>query len=1210
MQENVFVAAAGASVPAAIQALIGAVRALWSVHRRGPDANFTRRCQQRRYIVVPRQLFSGAFKHYLIRSPASTQPGLDFDRLEEEVCSRFYICPESEEVEERWFHGVHTLETLLGDIRRPAELKYALMRDLRLRYEIVLSSLAAETTRLVADAARAVALNSPGCELELGDLLRKLYDALPTLGPATARAAYPRFLIDVCGAIGALSPGLKRGSVCLDTDALHGEYLLNHCFGLPTSIPGFDDLFGGSGLLLPDAPAAPSSASEHADSIGARLVLTIGPFGTGKSLLSLQMAVEIARKGGIAWLMAFEQNGEECRYALEGLGISINDPAFTFVSDSVDAFPALAQSKLGHGALVFLPTRKKTYEEFIKSLQTKLDWLHRYPLRLLIIDPFNAVYSTGEGSPTSSRALTIELLQHAKKAGVNIWMTSEEFGAEHNPDRFEENIADTVLRVGLKHQTQPQRFIEVTKSRLQRERSGRHVLTIGPVSGIEIHPEPSGYLGGARRSRAVPNLEVGVGVPGLNEILGKGAVRAGDIVALHGFTGTFAMLIGGQFLRATEDPSPDDLQPHSLFVADLGEARMRELVTSTYGQKSGNGTRPADKIVLLPINPGCLDPGRILLEIQRELARPRPSRVDRLVIANLSRWELETPHIEVDRTFILALIELLRRYGATSVIISGGVSETGKSEWTELLLENADTAIEFVRLRFRGQDRYFVEVLKTHQMLFRRGRFEVIVTEAGVEVRPKESLLRVDPAGNVHTVPIRLFLHSETLHQRLYNNRVAAVLRTALSPKVDVNPHSRRYDPNLLSLGFSSGVDEVQILQFDEFQIPYAASREEGFPLYRFPMQTASALLDDRFPRFYERACYPPAGSSNGADAGMKTLTAGPKESAVIAIPFYENISLLSYRADKLGQRQFPTSWDALIGLYQAWLSKQAPNTEEEVFFACHVARTDRFESYNCLFLEILYSLQAPPENVGCSLYNWLAQNPADTKKAMAWFRTLVRPSHRKMFKPGWKTMSQKDWEQRQVHVTSNAVVVRHWYNTLNQMLTDYGDQLQDIQVHPLFGRGEVKYMTTAGEWYLAVPSYSAAPDVALGIIEYLTTADEELERVQQGIGLPTRQHFYEVQANAPTVFATVSPFFSLNPTVLGDLVGNAFRRSRFHCYQMFADTLSSHLHRLLDLPEQRAGETRDGRLDEQMEETISSLMASIEFVRSRGMCDFCQGRH
>ena len=140
--------------------------------------------------------------------------------------------------------------------------------------------------------------------------------------------------------------------------------------------------------------------------------------------------------------------------------------------------------------------------------------------------------------------------------------------------------------------------------------------------------------------------------------------------------------------------------------------------------------------------------------------------------------------------------------------------------------------------------------------------------------------------------------------------------------------------------------------------------------------------------------------------------------------------------------------------------------------FSCAV-RDNSFESYNCLFFEILYSLQPPPKGEPVDLAVWLNQPEAIEAGYLLWL--LCRRSH---------ALAQQNF-------IPSAAICRHWFNTLHEQLSAMPpEERAEIHVQPLFNG-----QTTAGEWYLAIPSYSASPEVGLRLIEQLTTPDREALR-------------------------------------------------------------------------------------------------------------------
>ncbi|MGA2986643.1 MAG: hypothetical protein ABSG32_22815 [Terriglobia bacterium] len=151
------------------------------------------------------------------------------------------------------------------------------------------------------------------------------------------------------------------------------------------------------------------------------------------------------------------------------------------------------------------------------------------------------------------------------------------------------------------------------------------------------------------------------------------------------------------------------------------------------------------------------------------------------------------------------------------------------------------------------------------------------------------------------------------------------------------------------------------------------------------------------------------------------------------------------------------------------------------------------------------------------------------------------------------------------------------------------------LQVRPLFHE-----ITTAGDWYLAIPAHSASPDVGLKLIDNLTAPEREMQRLQMGSGLPTRSSFYTKTDGADP---TVSPYFRFSRPHLEKLVEGAIRRSRFECYERFANTISVHLQWILEIPESAV-------VEQEIQRTLASLISNIDFLRESTHCESCSVRH
>lgn len=1042
----------------------------------------------------------------------------------------------------------------------PADVKYLVMRELRRAAGLTFS---ANTVRLIRTLCDVVnnALGPDGqarCAEGFSPLLARLGATAREIGGHRDLAA--RF-IELCWMLDYVTPTAEPDVLQFHRTVSH-DRLLSHLFGLPTQIPGFDALFSDGGVFVADVPQDGSKPSQESrgDDVGARTILVSGPFGSGKSLLGLEFAVEVARKGGVAWILAFEQTVEECLYSLETIGIPTRDNRFDVVSGLPAALKCFNDEKQTGGVIALFSPGELGYVEFLDSLETHLAELGRFPLRLVVIDPLNSLIVNEKASRKQLRARAVRFLQAAKRSRVNIWMACERAGDEDFLEGFEEKIADTVLHLGFEsHGQYRRRFIEVTKSRLQREQSGRHSLFIRGT-GLQIFPSSIAV--------STPNIDerrttkasgyISLGLPGLDEILGDSRIKRGDVVMYAGPAGTGKTIAGIRFLVPEVEVNFEE-KTSSLLVADRDPRKMEVLVAA-----AASGKTSAARIVeYCPIHPGFTDPGQVLDRIRRKLRECQDAgrSADRVMVTNLTRWAASMPLVRDDPTFGVALLALVRRHNATLLVLLSDSEDHEENSLRSFIAEHSDCVIEFQQISVRGIGRSLLRAVKTTRMAHRREAFEITYNGDRVTVEPTTSLVRLHPDGDTSPVPITLYLHSETTNHRLYNQRLLGIVRAVLSPRARIRPQYETFDPHMLAMSASSAVDEVQVLQLDEFQTSGAAGRTPnliGFPAEQVTDST-SPLVD------------------------RMRLHCGAECNTIHLVPFYDNISLLAYRRSAFRRTSFPGSWQELAQECREW-----EHDNEGLFFACHACGITTIESYNCLFIEILRSIEDLDAASGshCDLLRWIDSEAG--RQAALLFWTLCRRSHR-------ATTANSAWTPDS-SVYASARVWRHWYNTLNQMLYDMTpDDAQDIEVVPLYDN-----VTTAGEWYLGVTAHSAAPDAALQLIRYLTTREQELRRLHLGVGLPTRAEFYDKPGPDGTV--RLSPFFSMDARLARTLIQRAFRRSRFPCYATFSELLSSHLVRILRLPP-------DG-IEDAVQAMLASMRADFEFMRYTVACEPCsEGR-
>lgn len=1065
-----------------------------------------------------------------------------------------------------------------------------------------------------------------------------------------------KLFVECCREAGFLLAHNKPGHVALKTEFIDGEYLLSNLFGMPTGIRGFDDLFGGGGLTLADNIEGITPKERG------RTVLIKGRFGTGKTLLSLLLAVEVARKGGIAWVIPLEQSAEECLYTLESMGALPNDPPLIVADDPNSTAEVLEKVTDEAGVLIILKKSRDSLDDFLVTLVEDAKQMSGYPLRLISVDPINSI-DLQKKDQSQIRADTLAKFDAIELYGTNVLLVAEEGTDPEKRFVSEENIADTVIRLSIDNNKHDYayRYFEIKKSRFQREQRGEHHFSIVPGEGINISPSSAAVRAKIRARRVrEPSTSVSFGLPSLDNILGDQAIKAGDVIVLRGREGLFKTPLGLLFLLGSEKqikqanniealleqtpqnnqlltstrplqgetysdevtPTADstsfesqdedkeggtNLRPRSLLVAARdSKSTIQHLLRQEFVLKHIRANRTSKKvkdIQICSLSGGHITPGYIFQQIEDEIlkARLRGYWVDRVMIDDVAYWEMSCPSVRDDETFGDTLVDFLRRNQVTSLLACGELAKSKHSGVQEAIIDAADCTIEFDQLEFRGINHVMVRVIKTRGMRHRREFFELISDPETLEIKPSSSLLRVGRGGEVTPVRIQLFLHSETRMQEEYNARFRAAMTAVLSRDVKIESPNLIFSDNMIGLGSSSAMDELQIFQIDEFQMTdQSNNKDQGLTLQSFPAAKWDGDGWNEFmPRLVER-CYP------------KGKTAG---TAFWAVPYYENISLLTYRRkelesllDEIGQEltldAVTTNWGELADLCDAWEERHNKVEGHKETDSCNCLffefpRTTS-ENYNCLFFEILSSIQQKPSKGGqCDLRDWLRSDEA--MEASEIYRRLCRRAYRAdlihQAALQWSHIDkgpQSHDSKNYIEVNQQAIVWRHWYSTLNQMMSGLSlEERGGINVVPL-----PNGITMAGEWYLGIPAYSAAPDVGLEIIKLLTNQTAELERMRSGIGLPTRSNFYEVKTGN---FTGISPYFSMESKALQTLVSNAFRRSDFDCYSQFSHILSYYLQRIIEIPDRDKKEIRT-----KIKNIFDSMEARMEFIRSNRDCSKC----
>src|SRR6185312_15963781 len=631
---------------------------------------------------------------------------------------------------------------ILGDLRPDHELRYHVVRHLRDHYGFAMTPATVRFLHLMANTVNDA--YKPGFKPVIsfqGDFVPRLHEALKNDAQKVSDAAkLVNLFVECCREVGYLRIyPYSSDAIVLKTSVFDATYLISNLYGMPTGMKGFDVLFGGGIMFAEDL----QSSAERA--LGGRTVLIRGQFGTGKSLLSLQLAAEVARKGGLAWIMPLEQSADECRYTLESINALPNDRSVVIATDPREAGPILANPEPGRGALIFLRTMKDSFDDFLTALEDNASRMGNYGLRLMCVDPVNSI-NRPQSDEAKLRAQMLKTLDAIERDGTNILLVAEEGNDPQKDLLFEQNIADTVIQLSVKKDHgYASRIFEISKSRLQREQRGEHPFSIVSGVGIRIYPS-SASVNAKIRPRSIIGTRgykesVKFGLQSLDNLLGSDAMSRGDVIVFQGAGGSFKTQLGMLFLLGADWRG----QERSLLVAARDNESTIDYLLDQDFIRHFKGRKNRSDIKKCELPRGHVHPGLILQRIEDQLREAilEGPWIDRVMVDNIAHWELSSPFVRDDETFGDTLLDFLRRQRTTNLIICGDVGNDKASVVQRSIIDGADCVVQFERFEFRGVRRVMVRVLKTRGMKHRREAFELSLTPQGLDVKPSSSLLRI-----------------------------------------------------------------------------------------------------------------------------------------------------------------------------------------------------------------------------------------------------------------------------------------------------------------------------------------------------------------------------------------------------------------------------------------------------------------------------------
>jgi KaiC/GvpD/RAD55 family RecA-like ATPase len=788
------------------------------------------------------------------------------------------------------------------------------------------------------------------------------------------------------------------------------EFLFGAMFAIPTASKGLNELFGGSGPLM-TIGKNPNGAL----GMPGRVLLVSGRFGSGKTVLALLMACEVAKKGGISWYFSTEQTVAEVLFTLRTITGEPSDH-LRVITDSDLAMTYVDRERgANEGVLIVLNMTGVTEEELWSGLTVASGLGNHLAepscLRLMVVDSLNAVATSGAtpakgnidrkkqttatklvnevvghpelviGSKPIDEALASEPIEtdnHKTKSlrqslffgidrctqsGTNLLLLEEQNDSSAESNFCDiRNLADCVIRLSVDSPSlasshgYARRNIEILKSRFQRDQRGKHIFSITPPNGIHVVPSVASVKArvGARR------LETGsrrgkFGLENLDKILKVESPAAGEVNVVRGDPGTFKSAISTAFLNgvvAEFGESSDRSKPVTgLFVSMRMGERRFLKALSTVADLTKQSLPDHLRVCQLPN--AFVTSGEImrLIEEQFKKAISEGRPVRRVVLDDVGEWANFSPFIRDDSSFGPALLDFFARHSLLLMATVNTTIHSGDHHLHHFIIENATRLIQLSRIVHGGRQRSLLRVIETPQMNHMRDSFE----------------LRLDSRDNLHidTLPSLFEISDDGQFS------VAGVELYLQSESQQQEKYNERIEQQLRatltsevhmevpeSISGTRDLSRLGLSVVNRLQV----MQVDGYRL-------GPAAGDDSLPTLFDLNAFRVFGENTfrNCDRYLERLRDRTEDQLgrVIAVPYYDNLSFLvgsctpSHESDGVTHAfDFKDlTWESIADLSDEHLQSQASDADQTTCHPFFDFPQSCDENLNCLFFEILFYL-------------------------------------------------------------------------------------------------------------------------------------------------------------------------------------------------------------------------------------------------------------
>jgi KaiC/GvpD/RAD55 family RecA-like ATPase len=764
----------------------------------------------------------------------------------------------------------------------------------------------------------------------------------------------------------------------------------------------------------------------------------------------------------------------------------------------------------------------------------------------------------------------------------------------------EKNLCDLVLLLREEKSPAPPgkvkvrtRTMQVVKSRRTPTAMEASHFDIVPGAGIEVFP--SLHAANEELSnrtiydqREVSPLTFGTGVPGLDDVFGtETPISQGSVTAILGPSGLAKHLLSVQMAMAGYPRYDVETLLIVGFEKDRGRL-LHDIFQSRHLKRQFLCALAHDAVTEVWFPPSDRPAAWHYWQVHRRLTEQHSGKeVRRAVVLGTAAIQNNYPGIDELPLFLSTLGRLLKSYHITSFIPATQLGRETDGVGVALTAL-ADNVIRVRRLTFFGRERVGLVVERSLGRGHSQDVFEmrVDVEEGRARVSSGFDGYTNVADGEARPAHVTLSLYHETTHQRSANRAWEKRVREALGRRelsetaagghfalIDSDPTDIAERRAALKLRPGGSKPELNILQLDEYLMGKLKQQSLADLSDRAASRPPTSVREafEQSPivrRCKEMSCGESACRFHGP--WQKTILSGGR---ILALPYYQNVSLLMFRPANLPSAcERPTKEDfSSWQRFREYLGQCRQKAQHAGTAACCLFDFPRGigENWNTMFLEAAIgfgkgvgngSLRvdegssdlalcpiAQLRDAASAMPNPACQ-PARTEEELPVWQALTFLREFAPHPPGIHAVrpQAKEWSFDDFDVDPGAIFSRTWFTLIPELASQRQRATDTWEFHPL-----PDGIAMSGDWYLGIEQNSLNVRTGLEIVLSMTSAEEDLKRLANGVGLPVGEQFWRKLADGEDdsrVFTCGVPV--LSGKVLHQLMQRRICRAECRCYE------------------------------------------------------------